>query len=78
MASSALKWPTSKDTVAVYGDIHTEYVIVCEGKLHSFWNAKTGGVYSYRHVLEVNIGRKNAVWSSEEGMEFYWWSAQVC
>jgi hypothetical protein len=52
MASSALKWPTSKDTVSMYGDIHTEHVIVSEDKMHSFWNVKTGGAFSYRHALE--------------------------
>jgi len=52
MASSALKRPTSKDRVAVFGDIRTEHIIVSEGKMHSFWNVKTGGEYSYRHALE--------------------------
>jgi len=40
MASSALKGPTSKDTVAVFGNIRTEHVIVSESKMHSFWYVK--------------------------------------
>jgi len=52
MASSALRRSTSKDTVAVFGNIRTEHVIVSEAKMHSFGMLKTGGAYSYRHALE--------------------------
>jgi hypothetical protein len=41
-----------RQTVAMYGDIHTEHLIVSEGKMHSFFNVNTDGAYSYRHALE--------------------------